>query len=313
LVDDIGTTEALAPPAAVGFIGLGQMGKPMAALLVQAGFTVKAFDASEAARRAFEKATGTAVVDSAAAACRDVAAVITMLPDGRVVRDVLCGPTGQGAMQQAAPGTCVIDMSSSSPMDTQALEKTLQPLGFSVLDAPVSGGVKRAIDGSLAIMVGGDPQIIGHIRPLLDVMGGSIFLTGPLGSGHAMKSLNNFVSAAGFVAAVEAVLIGQRFGLDPSVVIDVLNASTGRNNSTENKMKQQVLSGDFASGFALALMSKDLHTAAGIARHLGMNAPLAAVCEDLWDKAAGTLSATADHTEIFRYLADLNAESKEAS
>ena len=90
-----------------------------------------------------------------------------------------------------------------------------------------------------------------------------------------MKALNNFVSAAGFTAEAEAVLIGQRFGLDPSVIVDVLNASTGRNNSTENKMKQQVLSGEFASGFALALMSNDLHTAADIARHLGMTAPMA--------------------------------------
>jgi 3-hydroxyisobutyrate dehydrogenase len=204
----------------------------------------------------------------------------------------------------------VIDMSSSSPIDTLALEQALRPLGFPVVDAPVSGGVKRALDGSLAIMVGGDQAATGRLGPLLAAMGGAVFATGPLGSGHAMKALNNFVSAAGLVAAAEAILVGRRFGLDPAVIVDVLNASTGRNNSTEHKMKQQVLSGDFASGFAMALMTKDLHTAADIARHAGVAAPLAAVCEGLWAEADDKLGAGADHTEIYRYLAELEAGDK---
>jgi len=175
----------------------------------------------------------------------------------------------------------------------------------------VSGGVKRALDGTLAIMAGGDPATVGRITPLLAAMGASIFATGPLGSGHAMKALNNYVSAAGLVAAAEAILVGRRFGLDPAVIVDVLNASTGRNNSTEVKMKQQVLSGDFASGFAMALMAKDLHTAADIARHAGVAAPLAEVCEDLWAQADAKLGAGADHTEIYCYLAALEARAKD--
>ena len=313
MIDDLGAEEKLAPPVAVGFIGLGQMGTPMAGRLAAAGFAVKAYDLAESSRRNFEAAFGGSAVASAAAACSGVAAVITMLPNGRIVREVLCGsggdgPAAKGAMAGADPGTCVIDMSSSSPLDTQALQQALQPLGFAVADAPVSGGVKRAVDGSLAIMVGGDPATIGRITPLLAAMGASIFPTGPLGSGHAMKALNNYVSAAGLVAAAEAILVGRRFGLDPAVIVDVLNASTGRNNSTENKMKQQVLSGDFASGFALALMTKDLHTAADIARHAGVAAPLAEVCEDLWAQADAKLGSGADHTEIYRYLADLGSE-----
>jgi 3-hydroxyisobutyrate dehydrogenase len=122
-----------------------------------------------------------------------------------------------------------------------------------------------------------------------------------------MKALNNYVSAAGLVAAAEAVIVGSHFGLDPLVIVEVLNASTGRNNSTENKLKQQVLSGDFASGFAMSLMAKDLHTAAGIARHLGVAAPLAEACEALWAEAGDKLGSGADHTEIFRYLAQLQA------
>ncbi len=308
--DRHGAAEELAPPAAIGFIGLGQMGTPMAARLVQAGFEVKAFDLAEASRKNFETASGVPAVAGAEAACRDVAAVVTMLPNGRIVSEVLCGPAMNGALAGAAPGTCVIDMSSSSPIDTQALEQALRPLGFPLVDAPVSGGVKRAIDGSLAIMAGGDPEVVNRIRPLLLAMGGSIFPTGPLGSGHAMKALNNYVSAAGLVAAAEAIIVGRRFGLDPAVIVDVLNASTGRNNSTEKKMKQQVLSGDFASGFALALMTKDLHTAADIARHAGVAAPLAEVCENLWAQADDKLGAGADHTEIYRYLAELELETE---
>lgn len=297
--------EELAPPAAVGFIGLGRMGGPMALRLVQAGFQVKAFDRLASARADFAVASGVAAAASAGAACEKVAAVITMLPDGRSVREVLCGTGTDGALARAQPGTCVVDMSSSSPLDTLALEEALQPLRCCVVDAPVSGGVKRAADGTLAIMVGGEPDLVRRIRPLLSAMGGAVFATGALGSGHAMKALNNYVSAAGLVAAAEAVIVGSHFGLDPLVVVEVLNASTGRNNSTENKLKQQVLSGEFAAGFALSLMAKDLDTAAGIARHLGVAAPLAEACAALWAEAEETLGAGADHTEIFRYLAQL--------
>jgi 3-hydroxyisobutyrate dehydrogenase len=311
LSDVCGAGEALTPPAAVGFVGLGRMGRPMAARLVQARFTVKGFDAAPAAREAFESAAEVTAADSAEDACREVSAVITMLPNGQVVREVLCGSAaGGGALSAAAPGTIVIDMSSSSPIETRALAEALAPRGFAVVDAPVSGGVKRALDGSLAIMAGGGAEVVRRVTPLLAVLGGAIFATGPLGSGHAMKALNNFVSAAGLVAAAEAIIVGRRFGLDPEVIVDVLNASTGRNNSTEKKMKQQVLSGDFASGFALALMAKDLHTAADIARHAGVATPLAEVCEDLWARADATLGAGADHTEIYRYLLGLSAETE---
>lgn len=162
----------LVPPAAIGFIGLGQMGIPMTNQLLQAGFTVKAYDAAPAARAKFEAKTGVSAVESAAAACHDVAAVITMLPDGKIVRDVLLGVGDEvGALAAADPGTLVIDMSSSSPVDTRALAAELQPDGYAVVDAPVSGGVKRALDGSLAIMAGGEADTVERVRPLLSAMG----------------------------------------------------------------------------------------------------------------------------------------------
>jgi 3-hydroxyisobutyrate dehydrogenase len=288
----------IVPPAAVGFIGLGQMGLPMTRRLYEAGYSLRACDASAAAREAFAQATGVTAVESAAEACRNVAAVITMLPNGAIVRQVL-----EQALAAAAPGTVVIDMSSSSPLETRALGEALTARGFPVVDAPVSGGVKRAIDGSLAIMAGGEAAVVERVRPLLEAMGKSVFATGPLGSGHAMKALNNYVSAAGLVAAAEAIHVGRHFGLDPEVMVDVLNASTGRNNSTEVKLKQHMLSGTFGSGFALGLMAKDLRTAAEIARHSGEASPLSQLCETLWAEADKALGPGADHTEIYRFLA----------
>jgi 3-hydroxyisobutyrate dehydrogenase len=166
----------------------------------------------------------------------------------------------------------------------------------------VSGGVKRAIDGTLAIMVGGDHRTFEKVRPVFDAMGKSIFHAGPLGAGHAAKALNNYVSAAGLAAAAEAVAIGGRFGIDPNALVDILNASTGRNNSTENKLKQFVIPEKFTSGFSLALMAKDIRTADDLAHQIGVAAPLADEVASLWDGALKTLGPSADHTEIGRHL-----------
>jgi 3-hydroxyisobutyrate dehydrogenase len=133
-------------------------------------------------------------------------------------------------------------------------------------------------------------------------MGSTIYETGALGSGHAMKALNNYVSAAGLVAVCEALVVGQRFGLDPSLMVDILNAATGRNNTTEVKAKQFMLSGTFGSGFSLALMAKDLRTAAQLADQLSVAAPMARATADLWTKAQSALGTSADHTEMYRFV-----------
>jgi 3-hydroxyisobutyrate dehydrogenase len=198
-------------------------------------------------------------------------------------------------------------MSSSAPTDTTSLAEALSALGLTLLDAPVSGGVKRAIDGSLAIMVGGPAEAVARLQPVLAAMGKSIIPTGRVGSGHAMKALNNYVSAAGLIAACEALLIGRTFGLAPDTIVDVLSVSTGRNNSTDVKMKPFVISEKYNSGFSLALMTKDLRIAADLSKHLGLTVPQVGAVADLWEKAKGRLSPDADHTEIYRFLADLDA------
>lgn len=294
----------IAPPATIAMIGLGQMGMPMSKRLMLAGFKVRGADLSAAARGALEDAGGSAFADASEAAS-GARVVITMLPNGRVVREVLLGRAG--IAHALAKGTLVIDMSSSAPTDTTGLAGDLDARGLILLDAPVSGGVKRAVDGSLAIMAGGAQADVERARPVLAAMGKSIFATGRVGSGHAMKALNNYVSAAGLIAACEALLIGRAFGLAPETVVDVLNASTGRNNSTEVKIKPFVISGAFNSGFSLALMAKDLRIAADLAKHLGLGIPQIASVADLWERARDKLAADADHTEIYRYLADIDA------
>jgi 3-hydroxyisobutyrate dehydrogenase len=152
--------------------------------------------------------------------------------------------------------------------------------------------VKRALSGTLAIMAGGEVGSIERARPILEAMGQSLFVVGPLGAGHAMKALNNYVSAAGLVAACEAVIVGQSFGLDPQTVVDVLNVSTGRN-------------------FSMALMAKDIETAADLSSNIGADADGIRAAALLWRKASETLGPGTDHTAIFRYLAQHAVEHRE--
>jgi 3-hydroxyisobutyrate dehydrogenase len=292
----------------IGFVGLGNMGRPMAENLLKGGFALAVADADP--KRIAGLGVKALLPASHAALGEMSEIVITMLPDGKIVRKALLGDDGSndGVLDGLQPGSLVIDMSSSAPVGTRELGAELAARGIALVDAPVSGGVKRAIDGTLAIMVGGAAADIERARPLLAAMGRDIFPTGPLGSGHAMKALNNYVSAAGLAAAAEAVLVGQRFGLDPTTMVDILNASTGRNNATENKFKQFIVPKRYAAGFTMGLMAKDLRTALETAEATDTPTPLAAACIKLWNDAEAKLGGAADHTEIARYLETLIEE-----
>lgn len=294
---------SIVPPARIGFVGLGRMGHPMARNLARAGYRIVAHDADRDALGRACDATGAEAPGELKAAAERCEAVITMLPDGEAVRAVVLGPSGPGDSLLAgfSRGGVLIDMSSSSPVGTRELGARLAERGVAMLDAPVSGGVRKAADATLSIMVGGDARSIARCRALLGAMGKQIFIAGPLGSGHAMKALNNYVSAAGLVAAVEGVLAAQRFGLDPENVVDILNASTGMNNSTLNKFHQFILSRAFDSGFSLDLMVKDLGTALEVARSTGSPAPLAQACLEAWTEAQAALGPGTDHTAVARH------------
>ena len=294
------------PPERIGFVGLGNMGAPMARRLIGAGYTLVVADAVPATVDKFVAEPANAGASAACAgaealgkACR---VVITMLPDGKIVRDVLLG--ANGIAKHLAGGSVVIDMSSSSPVGTRELHADLAKLGIPLVDAPVSGGVKKAIDGSLALMAGGEAAVVERCRKLLEPMG-KVFVTGGSGTGHAMKSMNNFLSAANLAIAAEAVIAGQRFGLDPRTMIDIFNASTGRNTGTDSKFPNNVLPRTFNSGFSLGLMAKDLRLALEVANSTQAPVDLLKSCANIWAEAEKQLGGKADNTEVVKYLESL--------
>lgn len=288
----------------IGFVGLGNMGIPMVRCLARAGHGVVAFDARPGVAAALATEAGTNGKVKAAASLEELAGlasvVITMLPDSKIVRAVVLGPDGKsGLAAHLAKGSVIVDMSSSYPLDTRALAADVSARGISVVDAPVSGGVGKAVSGTLAIMAGGETDVLDRVSPVLAAMG-QVHRTGPLGSGHAIKALNNYVSAAGLIATCEALVVAEKFGLDAKTVVGVINASTGRNNTTENKIRQFMLSGTFDSGFSLALQAKDVGIAAALGPALDVPMPLASRVSELTDAASRALGPGADHTELYR-------------
>jgi 3-hydroxyisobutyrate dehydrogenase len=294
--------DEFVPPERLGFVGLGNMGAPMARHLAGAGFQVVAADSNPAALERFCSAVQCERAGGLADLGRSCRLVITMLPDGRAVQQVLLGDDGVAA--GLAPGSVVLDMTSAEPVGTRVLGLKLADSSISLVDAPVSGGVKRAVEGTLAIMAGGEPAAIERCRSVLAVLG-QVFCTGPSGSGHAVKALNNYLSAVALAATAEAMMAGECFGIDPSVMLEILNHSTGRNSATEQKYPAFVLSRSFNSGFALGLMAKDLRIALSLAEAVGTPAALLNECAELWNCAERRLGFNADNTEIVRYLETL--------
>ena len=270
------------------------MGTPMSANLGRAGFEVRSFHLKGHGR-----------CRSIREAAHDADVLIAMLPDGDVVREAVLE-----ALPALGEGAVVVDMSSSDPTATPAQVPALEKHRISLLDAPVSGAVAKAKDGTLAIMVGGGAAVLGRMRRVLAAIGTDIFHVGPLGAGHAVKALNNYLGAAGTLAGFEVLRVALAFGLDPRPMLDAINASTGRNSTTERKIPQQVLTGAFASGFKLALMAKDVGIAAGLARDLGVAVPYLDKTLQLWRAAQKALPAAADHTEIYRYLEKISSAAR---
>jgi 3-hydroxyisobutyrate dehydrogenase len=288
------------PIRQVGFVGIGTMGWPMAANLVRAGFGVAVADAAPGRAAAFAAEVGGRGAVTAADAVAGADAVVTMLPTSTHVAEVIA------EIKDVLPeGSMVIEMSSGVPSVSQLLAAELAGQGSALIDCPVSGGVARARSGELSIMAGGDTGPLRRAEPVLSAMGTTIQHCGGVGAGQAMKALNNLVSAGGFLIGIEALLIGQRFGLDPAAMVDVLNTATGMNNSTQRKFRQFVLTRQFNSGFGLDLMVKDLSTALEVGRETGTPTPFAALCREMWSSAAALLGPGQDHTAMARFCETL--------
>ena len=270
------------------------MGQPMAENLLEVGFPVQAYDIDPKARKLFKGGCAQCCAEAFEGA--DV--VITMLPNGENVRDVFLESNN---FKKTAKKCVAFDMSSSSPFDTVKLGNLVDE-HITLMDAPVSGGVLRANLGTLSMMVGGQSEQLKKYEPLLKVVASSIFLCGPLGTGHAMKALNNYVSAAGMMSACEALFAAQNFGIDPEQCIDILNASTGMNYSTKNKIKQMILSKKYNSGFGIQLQAKDINIAESFSKDLDLELSLLSSMSKLINTVSSKLPADADHTELFKYL-----------
>lgn len=277
----------------VAFAGIGNMGWPMAANLVKAGFDVVVSDISAERVARFASEVGGQAAASPAEAAQGADAFLCILPTSKEVALV-----ADSVLPSLPEGALFIDMTSGNPSRTREIAARLATRGIRMVDGPVSGGVPRAKTGELAIMLGGEAADLDAAEPILRAMGTSLHRCGGIGAGQAMKALNNLVSAGGFLIGIEALLIGQKLGLEPGLMVDVLNSSTGMNNSTQKKFRQFVLSRRFDSGFGLDLMVKDLSIAIEVGKEAGVPTPLSALTRELWAAAATHLGPGEDHTAV---------------
>jgi 3-hydroxyisobutyrate dehydrogenase len=284
----------------VGFVGLGNVGRHMAANLVNAGWELLVCDAEPGRAEAFAAEHGAiAVADPTGLA--PAATIVTMLPNGDVVREVILD---SGLAELLARDTLVLDTSSSDPLGTISLGDQLATRGVTLVDAGVSmpeGG--RAAERMITFMVGADDDAaFARANVFLEAMGTKVFRLGPRGAGHAMKTLNNYIGASGKAAALDGLVVGTLLGLDPAQMLDVLNVSTGRNFNTEFPLRDRAVKGRFDSGYALNLLIKDLRIARRFAERSGFESPLFELLEREYVEALeGLGGGSVDHLAALRY------------
>jgi 3-hydroxyisobutyrate dehydrogenase len=287
------------PIRKIGFIGVGNMGNPMAGQLVKKGFDVTVFDTRAETVRAFVSEHGGKAAATLPDAGRGADAVIFMVPSDKVVRQVLFDDKLAAAL---AKGTLAIDMSSSDPRGTVAIGKDLASRGIGYVDAPVMGGVIFAKDATLDIMVGGEAALVERAMPLFNALGRQVYKCGPLGSGHALKSLTNYINACTLINVIEAMTIGKKFGIDTQVMVDAITAMCAtRNHPLQKKIVPQVLTRKYGTGMAMQFIAKDVKIAVETAHSIGAAVPLGEKTAELWAAACEKLGGTRDQTEIVRY------------
>lgn len=282
----MGNVDTSSDKATVAFLGLGNMGAPMAANLVGAGHAVRGFDPVEAAQQA-ARGAGVTVCDSPAEAVRGASVVITMLPNGALVTS-----TYDEVLGAAEPGTLFIDSSTIAVDDARAVHDKAVAAGMRQVDAPVSGGVKGATAGTLAFMVGGEDEAFAAAEPVLEPMAGKVIHCGAAGAGQAAKVCNNMVLAVHQIAIGEAFVLAERLGLEHQALFDVVTGATGNswalhtNCPVPGPVPTSPANNGFAPGFSTALMNKDLGLALAALETTGTVAPLGAAAAALYDDFA---------------------------
>ena len=289
----------------VGFIGTGTMGLPMVGNLIKKGFAVVAYDSVPAALQAAVRLGATAAVSSADVAKRsDI--VVTMLPSSSHVEAVYLGPAGVG--EALASGRLCVDMSTIDPAVSRRVAAALAERGVRFIDAPVSGGVPRATDGTLAIMVGGEANDVTEARPVLAAMGANIIHVGAVGSGEVAKLCNNLIAGVAAVAVSEAFRIAEGFGVDPKVLTDVISKSSGNTWLMEHMhpvagiVPRSASSNDYAPGFMTDLMAKDLGLAVNAARELRVPVVVSPAAQQALRLASSHGFGRRDFTSVYLFL-----------
>ncbi|KAI9031460.1 oxidoreductase [Hyaloraphidium curvatum] len=284
----------------VGFVGLGNMGFPMASRLLDAGHRVTVFDANpEAVMKAVSR--GAIAAESAKEVADKVENVFLSLPTPAIVREVCLGE--QGAANGAAVKR-VVDLSTTGTKVAQEINAALREKGILLVDSPVSGGVAGAVRGTLAVMVSCPRDDFAVVRPVLEVLGRPFFVGEAPGQGQTMKLVNNYLSSVALAATSEAMAVGTKAGLDPSIMVDVVNAGSGRNSASQDKFPKSVLPGTFDAGFTSGLMLKDLSLFMEEASAQQVPMTVGDAVLDVWKKTVETQGAGSDFTEIAKHVED---------
>ena len=274
----------------IGFVGLGSMGSVMVSLLSKEKFNIIAYDINKEIE--LDRNITCAKNLRELVNCN---ILILILPNGSIVKETVLQLVEYGFKGQ------VIDMSSSHPQQTIELQELVKQNGISVVDAPVSGGVKKAINGTLMVMVGSSQQNFKSIKILLERFG-TVRHVGPLGAGHAMKALNNYVSASGLLASMQALATAEAYGIKANDFIEVINSSTGKNNSTQVKFLPFVIPRRYDSGFSLSLMTKDVGIASSIIKNAEFSTPLSDALPEYLVKALENSKEGVDHTALYEEI-----------
>lgn len=284
--------------ATIGFIGLGIMGRPMVANLLKAGYAVVVYDRNAASIQACVAAGA-----QAASSNRDVAAkssiLITMVPDGPQVEEVVLG--ANGALEGAAKGTLIIDMSSINPLISQKVAAACAEKGVDFIDAPVSGGEPKAIDGTLAIMVGASQELFAKAEPILSKMGSSVTLTGPVGAGNITKLANQIMVAINIAGMGEALTLASACGLDPEVVFNAVKGGLA-GSTVLNAKAPMLFNRNFKAGFKIKLHQKDLRNALQTAEAKQVFLPLTSQVQQMLQSLMGEGKGELDHSAIATFI-----------
>ncbi|MGY6632681.1 MAG: NAD(P)-dependent oxidoreductase [Alkalilacustris sp.] len=280
----------------VGLIGLGAMGTGMLTRLRETSHEVLCFDADPGAMARAAGLGGTTVASTAELGGGACAVILLSLPRAEVVRSVM-----RDLMAQLAPGTVVVDTSTSEPETTRALAAEAQARGAQFLDAPVSGGPRGARDGTMSMIVGGDVGAFEQVRPVLERMTGKLLHIGPSGAGHTAKIANNLLCAANLVLVSEMAHLARRGGVALEDLLAGVNAGSGRSGVSEANYPRWIMTGAYDSGFTMGLMRKDVGLACALADRLGLDLPATRAIAGIWNDSRALLSDDADFNEIHRY------------